>query len=264
MIKQELKNNRNSFIGFTLGLGLLLMGGFVKFLSLAETESMDVSELMAAFPKIVLAVFGMNQLDVQTLEGYYAILENYVLVLVIIYAIKLGYNAVARELADHTEAFLFTKPIKRRSILFNKLSVGFFFLILFAIFNGLFSKLAIAAYGIDGQINQLILYYSVVIFLNGLLFFALSAMCCAITKRSERGSTIAYAVFFITYLMTVIYDLVENGRVLKYFVPLRYFESTDLVVGNFKSLWILMFIVQTVIFITICFYAFIRRDLNEN
>jgi len=264
MIKQELKNNRNSFIGFTLGLGCILMGGFVKFLSLSQSESIDILEMMAAFPKVVLAVFGMNQLDVQTLSGYYAILENYVLVLVIIYAIKLGYNAVARELADHTEEFLFTKPIKRQTILLNKLSVGFFFLILFSISNGVFSKIAIAAYGIEGQINQLIFYYSVVVFLNGLLFFAFSAMCCAVVKRSEKGSTIAYAVFMLTYLMTVMYDLIEKVNILKFFVPLRYFESIDLVSGNFKSLWILMFIAETIIFVTICFHAFIQRDLSEN
>ena len=73
--------------------------------------------MLSQMPKPVLALFGMSEVNIETLGGFYAVLEFYAMIVIGCYAVSLGTSAVLRESMDKTYEFLFTKPCGRLRIL---------------------------------------------------------------------------------------------------------------------------------------------------
>jgi len=55
--------------------------------------------------------------------------------------------------------------------------------------------------------------------------------------------------------MGVIYDMLDNGRIIKFISPMKYFEAKDLIAGKFD----LGFLILCIILITILTYAGFRK-----
>jgi len=262
IIKQELRIGLKTFLFWTLGLSLLTIGGMFKYLGFNANTGVDISVLFNQFPKIIIAMFGMANLDIQSLGGFYAVLESYVLISTAIFSIYLGTNAVSREMVDKTYEFIFTKPRTRSCILTGKLLGGMIYLCTFCILNGIFSIIALQIYGILNTIQTTILLYSLASFLVGIVFFSLSAMLSTLFKRSEIGTTVSNAVFIFSYTLSVMFDSLDKNTFIKPFTPLRYFVPKDLIAGQFDVLFLGFSLVLCVIFLTIAYIAFQKRDLN--
>ena len=77
---RELKSRRISLVIWAAALVAFLLLSMVKY----ETLSADpkaLQTLMSQFPATIQAIFGMNRLDITTVEGYYGILFLYLALL---------------------------------------------------------------------------------------------------------------------------------------------------------------------------------------
>ena len=264
ILKLELKFDLKRFIFWSVGIFLLLIAGMTKFIGFSSSAaaSADMTKLLDSFPKIILAIMGMANVDIQSLGGYFFILQYYVILCVIIYSIHLGTNAVLREDFDKTYEFVFTKPRKRSFILFMKLLSSFIYLVLFNALNMVFSFISLKMLNIDNTISKTIVVCSIAVFLIGLVFMALSACISTIVKRAERGTRISYLIFLIVFVLGIIFDIVNNGAYIKPFTPIKYFEGVDIVKGNLDPIYTILCLVLAGIFLFITFKEFERKDLN--
>jgi len=262
IIKHELKTGFKPFIFWALGLAFLVFAGMTKFLGFGGPSGADITVLLDQFPKIFLVMFGMANVDVQSLGGYFSVLQFYALVCVSIYAIHLGTNAVSREAVDKTYEFIFTKPRTRSYILSCKLLAGVLYLIAFCALNLIFSFLALPMLGINNTIQTTIVLYALASFFEGLVFFSLAAMLSTLFTRAELGIKVSNTIFIIAYILSILFDLSENTAVIRPFTPLKYYEAASLIGGKFDILYTAVCLVISAAALFWAFHAFNKRDLN--
>jgi len=260
LFKRELRTGRKAFLLWLLGMFLLCFVGIIKYQSYTDSDSM--TELMASFPRIVLAVMGAVGLDISTLQGYMGILFYYILICTVIYAVHLGTAAVSRESVDKTYEFVFTKPLSRTRILGWKLSAAFFYLLAFCIFNGVFSMLAAAYLKTDESVGKSTFLFSLSVFLIGALFTALAAFFSAAAKQPEKGARYGNFAFFYALVLGMIYNMLEHPGLLRLISPFQYFLASDLISGKLDPLYTVITLVLTTGFLYEAFKIFRKKDLT--
>lgn len=261
LLKRELKANRKPFFFWCLGLLVLIFSGMAKFTGLREGGE-AVAQMMAAFPRAVQAMLGMVDVDVTALPGYYAVLMYYALICISIYALSLGANAVGRESADKTYEFLFTKPMRRGKVLGIKLLAGFFCLLGFTFFSGLFSALSLRAFRLEGELSSEIELFTLTLLLVGLLFYLLSAMLTALSRQPEKGARRGTLLFVAFFVIGMVYDMLENAALLRFFTPLRFFPFGELLQGELNPGFAALSLLLSAAFGAAAFYAFTKKDLQ--
>lgn len=261
ILRRELKAGRKAFLFWSLGLFFLVFAGMTKYTGIAM-DGASVSELLAQFPRVVLAVMGIAGVDAETLGGYYAILVFYAVICASLYGSSLGASAVNREAVDKTYEFVFTKPRSRTAILAMKLTAGLVFLALFAILNYLFSMAAMAVLKFDTDISRAILLFSVSVFLVGLVFFSLSACLCAAVRRPEKGALYGNLCFLAAFLIGVVCDMLETPGALRLLSPIKYFLASDVLAGRLDFAYLLVVFGLSAVLLSAAFWRFNKKDLS--
>lgn len=262
ILKRELRAGLKPFIFWTIGLFVLVFIGIVKYEGLSAAGDTGMTELVASFPRIVLAVIGIVGVDIKTLAGYSAILSYYVLICAVIYAVHLGASAVTRESVDRTYEFVFTKPRTRARVLAMKLTAAWIYLALFCAFNIIFSMTAVSSLKTAESITSVILLFTLSVFLTGSLFIALSAFLAALTKQAEKGSLYGNLAFLCAFILGVFYDMLENGGLLRLISPLKYFLAADLVNNRFDLVYAAVTAALIAVLLCGAFKSFIKKDLT--
>lgn len=262
IIKREFKMGLKPFILWVLGLFFLVFVGMMKYTGIGTgANSSDFTALMDKFPKVVLALLGASGVDLTTLGGFYSVLAFYVLICAVIYAISLGNNAVSRELTDKTYEFLFTKPRSRSYILSSKLIAGEIFLMIFCFLNYIFSVMAISNLNFSGNIQIQIVLFTISIFLVSNIFYTLSAFLSAAMKHSEKSSLYSNLCFLFVFILGIVYDMMENAKILKFFVPVKYFTAKEILNKHMGVTYIIICLLVSQILWYGTFYKFKRKDL---
>lgn len=260
IFKRELRVELKPFLLWLIGLFLLCFAGIIKFESYTESGSM--TELVASFPRIVLAVMGAVGVDIGTLAGYTVLLFYYVLICTVIYAVHLGASAVGRESVDKTYEFVFTKPRSRSQILSMKLASAYLYLLLLCAFNGLFAMMAVAYLNTSETITGVIWLCVLTVFFIGALFLAVSAFFASITERPEKGTLYGNLAFLYAFILGVVYNMLENPGLLKLITPFNYFSSADLIAEYLDPTYLAITIALTVLLLFGTFVKFKNKDLK--
>jgi ABC-2 type transport system permease protein len=263
ILKKELKIGLKPFIFWTIGLFFLVFAGVVKFTGIGGEGGASVKEVFDKFPKIILALFGMSGLDATSIDGYYGVLVFYVLICGMIYGISLGTNIINREVVDKTFEFIFTKPRNRSYIVNMKFVSATIYLTAFSLVNYIFSIVAIRTLDLEKNIDKEILLFSLAIFIISMLYCVIGIFIATIMKNHEKGNLYGNLFFFVTFILSIVYDVVGNGRVIRIFTPFKYFLPTDIVDGKFEILPLIASIVIIVALYIISLKIFEKKELNN-
>ncbi len=261
ILRKELKAGLKPFLFWSLGLFALVFAGLMKSAG-TTADAEGLSAMVSAFPKIVLAVFGMLNVDVGTFPGFYAVLAQYVIVLAAVYGVHLGNSALSREAVDKTYEFVFTKPRSRSHILFQKLLAGFLFLVVFCFLNLVFSIMGASTLNMTETYTRLFAIYSLAALLVGFLFFGLGAMFAALSKTSETGAKLGNYAVMIGFCLSVVYDMLDGAGWLRILAPFRYFSTPDLFAFALSPWFVPLSLLIAAIALFVAFERFEKRDLN--
>ncbi|WP_288222373.1 ABC transporter permease subunit [uncultured Clostridium sp.] len=263
ILKKELKFGLKAFIFWSIGLFFLVFAGVIKFTGISGAEGDAAKELFDKFPKIILALFGMSGLDVTSIDGYYGILVFYALICGMIYGVSLGANIINREIIDKTYEFIFTKPRKRSYIINMKLVSASIYLLAFSLLNYIFSMISIRTLNLEENIDGEILLFSLSIFIISMLYCIIGMFIAAIIKNYEKGNLYGNLFFFITFILSIIYDVVEDSSIIRIFTPFKYFLPTDIINGKFEILPIFAVIAIIVALYIFSIKIFEEKELNN-
>ena len=263
ILKKELKTGLKPFIFWAIGLFFLVFAGVIKFTGISGAEGDAIKELFEKFPKIILALFGMSGLDATSIDGYYGVLVFYALICGMIYGVSLGTNIINREVVDKTFEFIFTKPRKRSYIINMKFLSASIYLTAFSFFYYIFSILSIRTLDLEKNIDKEILLFSVVIFLISMLYCVIGMFIATIIKNYEKGNLYGSLFFFVTFILSIIYDVIENGSFIRIFTPFKYFVPTDIIEGKFEILPLIAVIAIILVLYIISIKIFEGKELSN-
>lgn len=261
LFRRELKINVRPFLWWNLGMFVLLFAGLAKFTGLREGGE-AVSQMMAAFPRPLQAMFGLVGVNIMALDGYYAVIMYYASLCAAIYGVWLGAGAVGRETAERTYEFLFTKPLRRSRILFDKLLAGALCLVCFCALTGLCSAAAVRTLQPGAEISGAIRCFTAAMLVTGFFFFFLSAMLSALAKRADRGAALGNMCLLTAFVLGMAYDMQENAEGLRYITPLRLFTPAELIGGELNGRFLAFAAAMCALFAAVTFWAFRQKDLQ--
>lgn len=217
MIRREFKVNFKSFMIWFLILLVMFLIVYLIYPCIVTDDSMkSMDELMRLFPPEMLKAFNMDMSSISTAYGWFKT-EGFMFILLIVgfYSSMLGGTIVLKEENDRTIEYLNSVPIKRGTIIINKVIVGVFYIVLMVLLLGLFNYCALM---ISGYLNQKqFLLLSVTPLLIGLPLFGISLLISTFMHKTRKIVGISLGMVFIFYLLNVLSELSSKVDFLKYF-----------------------------------------------
>lgn len=262
IIVHELKSGWKAFFFWSVGVALLVVASMVKYEGVQGSQGAQIQELMDKFPKLILAMFGMVDLDITKVSDYYAVIAYLVLLCVVIYALNLGTGVITNEISDKTSGFLYTKPKERVEILESKLVAQTVFLLGLCVVGAVSAAASIPL--IQAQpITALILRYTFMIFWIGFIFLMLGVMIAAIMQKPEHAKSAANILFVAVFILSTLSDSDPKYAPLRWGAPLKYFSARDILDLRIELPFLLLALALPFLFGTLAFALHERKDLIE-
>ncbi len=259
MIKHELRQNKISFLIWTLAIGFMLAVCIFLFPEM-EDQMEEVGDVFASMGSFTSA-FGMDRLDFGTLIGFYGVECGNVLGLGgAFFASLCAISILSKEEKDSTAEFLLTHPISRRQIVTQKIIAVF---ILITAMNLIVYALSIGSITAIGEnipwkeVSLLHLAYF-------LLQIELAGICFGVSAFLRKGSVgIGLGIATIMYFLNLIANIAEVAEFLKYITPFGYAEGADIITeGCLDIKLIAIGMTFCVIGIIIAYIKYCRKDIH--
>lgn len=258
----ELKQHRKSIIFWSLGIVLFIVAGMVKFDSY-KASGLSMNEVIGAMPKSIRVLFGFNDLDMSTFQGYFGMLYFYMLLVATIHAAMLGSNIISKEERDKTSEFLMVKPVTRSFIISSKLLAALFNIVVINLVTLLSSLQMAKKYGTGDNINKEIVLMMLGMLFLQLIFLTIGTSIAALSKNPKTPSAISTAILLGTFILSMVMDLNEKLDILKYLTPFKYFEAKNLIVnGSMDATFVTLSALIIIILTGITYVYYTKRDLN--
>lgn len=217
MIKRELKTNLKSFlIWLSILVGMFLIVYIIYPYIITDDTMKSMDELMKVFPPEILKAFNMDMTSISTAYGWLKT-EGfmYVLIIVGIYSSMLGANIVLKEENNKTIEYLISLPIKRSTIMTNKIVVSIIYIVLMILILALFNYIALLISGDFDQKQYLLL--SITPLFIALPLFAISLFISTFLHKSKKVIGISLGLVFVFYILNILSELSEKVEFIKYF-----------------------------------------------
>ncbi|MBI9098374.1 MAG: ABC transporter permease subunit, partial [Spirochaetaceae bacterium] len=144
--KMEMRRNLKSFTIWTASICGMLFFGMLFYPAINQDGLLNQMEALFENPmmKGMLAAFGADVSSLGSLMGFYVTYNSiYNVVLGCIFASILAGNLLAKEEAEKTAEFLFTRPVSRTVIFLSKTAVLFTYVTLLSLLFFLISILSL-------------------------------------------------------------------------------------------------------------------------
>lgn len=226
IIKRELKANLKSVTIWGIAIAFLVTVWMIEYESFAGNPAID--ELMAAMPQEMLAVLGMQDFTLGSLNGFIGSISLYLYLLLGIQAILLGSSLIAKEERDRTAEYLFTLPISRRRVIVEKTISAIINLGLLNLVTLLAMMLSTFNYDKSEDFYRFIGLIFIALFIIQMIFLSIGMLVSSISNNHEKSGTISVSILMMTFLISSLINTVDRLDFLKYITPFKYFESSYL------------------------------------
>lgn len=217
----EMRRTRLSLLIWTAAIAFMLAVCVIIYPEMAPQMS-QITDTFADMGSFSTA-FNLDQLNFGEFKGYFAVECGNVLGLGgAIFAAIAGITALAKEEKDKTAEFLLTHPVSRERVVGEKLlsvlaQIILLNVLVFAVVAG-----CIAAIGETGSLKELWLLFLANFLMQvqiGLMTFGISAFL------KNGGLAIGLGLSFGFYFLSVVANLTEEAKVLKYITPFGYTDG---------------------------------------
>jgi ABC-2 type transport system permease protein len=263
IFKREFKRNLKSLIIWSIVLSGLILLTLSIFPQFAEQQK-AMERLLEIYPDSIKKAFGMNNLNMGDLLGFYGV-EIYMMTTLLgsIYSAILASNILAKEENEKTIEFLLSKPITRSQIVTEKLLAV---LVNVLILNGVSTVTSIIGFQFakdpDVPTDTFSLLIVATILLH-LTFGAIAFMLSSILKKTRNIVSVSLGIVLVAYFMNVMAGVSEDLEILKYFTPFKYVDAA-LIINNNELDTLYMFIMVAVILISIltAYMVYRKKDIT--
>lgn len=240
---------------FTIMAGMLKYKGFLD-------SNLDINNLFADFPVALKAVFGLGEVDLLKIDGYFSIFFIFFVLLASIHAMMLGAVLIAKEERDHSADFLFAKPVNRSRVITAKLLAGLVNITVFNLLTSGASLYYVDLYNQGESLTGMVIELMVALYLLQIVFLSLGAAFGALFRTARLATSAATTLILATFFMSVGVDMDARIAFLKYVTPFSFFDAKELIFDQplpIASIVLCILLTGTGVFLT--YNQFGRRDL---
>jgi len=226
--KHEFRMSIASVVTWSVSLVLLVLAYMSVFGVVAEDAKL-LNDMMDKFPKELLMAFGMMNMDMSTILGFYGLVFTFVQVCLAIQAANYGFSLVSIEETEMTADFLLTRPVTRSQILTNKLLAVFTGLTITNIAVWISSIGFISVFGRGETYDTatlLLLLVSIVIF--QLTFLSLGLLISLLVKRLRSVMPYSMGLAFGMYVLSAFGGMLGDVK-LELITPFKHFEPNYII-----------------------------------
>ena len=242
-----------------------LAGLLLTFMALFPSFSADMAamnQVLDSFPPEFKAMFGLNALDLATLEGYFGFCFVFCQLCLAIQAANYGLSLVSVEEDELTADFLLTRPLSRPTILTSKLLANLTSLLVTQILFWAVSLASIAMFKGDAQYEPraiMLLLGSGVIF--QLLFFSLGLMISLFNRRMHSVTPWSLGLAFGTYVIGAFSGILGDVK-LEYLSPFKHFDPGKIIRDlQYDMPVLIMDALIVIVAIGVSYWLYQKRDI---
>ena len=217
MILQEFKARLKSLLLWIVATVAMMAWGMVEYASMAPALSMNV--FMEKLPKVMMAMYGMYGVDLNSLRGYFGVMIFFVSIILAVHGAFLGSSLIYNEFKDRTAEFLFSRPSSRIRILLRKFIAGLLMVVIFQSVMAIVD--AVIFYELEGE--GLLLPSTFALLVSHFFFYCLGFGLAALLPP-KRGQRISLIVIVLGYLAVVFSQLLDREGI-KNMTPIGLFGN---------------------------------------
>ncbi len=240
MSKLYLKRSIKGFCILLIVFAVFVVAGLGKYEGLSA-DAQSASALMDSLPNAIKVVYGIGNLDITTLGGYYAILAVYFTIIISVYSASLGSKIIYEEEKLKTSEFIFTKPISRTRLYWNKFFTYYGLVVLINVLSSTIVYLYLLQF--DDVVNHFIDMCLVTLIISTLMF-AIGAFVSTM-KLNKSASLIAIGILIVCYVLRTVGQLLEID--LGFITPFSAFEIEDVYNEGISIMYSIYYIIITIV-----------------
>ena len=220
--------NFRSVITWSISLVILIFV-FTAIFSGFSKDAALLNDALSQFPEELLIAFGMTNLDMTTILGFYALCFLFCQICLAIQAANYGFSLVSIEERELTADFLLAKPVGRSTILTSKLLAAITGLIItnLVVWISSFVFITIYSHGKGFDTRALaILLLSIVIF--QLFFLTVGVVVSLLVKRVRSVTPFSMALVFGLYILNAFGEML-GSKSLEVISPFKQFDPNYII-----------------------------------
>ena len=221
--KHEFKMNLKSVAIWSVSITILILVYMSLFSSFAADAAL-LNEMMDKFPKELLMAFGMEDIDLSTVLGFFGLVFLFCQICLAIQAANYGFSLVSIEERELTADFLLAKPVGRTKILTSKLLSAITGLTITNIVVWISSFLCIQLFRGGREYDPqplVLLLLSIVVF--QLFFLCVVVVISLLVKRVRNVTPYSMALAFGMYVLNAFGNMIGEDN-LEIVSPFKHFE----------------------------------------
>jgi ABC-2 type transport system permease protein len=259
--RHEFRTRLKSVIIWSLSLTFLIVFFFSLFPVFADQAAL-MNEFLARYPQELRAAFGMDNVDLAAVLGFYSFVFMFAQLCLAIQAGNYGFGLVSIEESELTADFLLSKPVSRAQVLTSKLLAALTSLIItnLVVWVSSFAAILLFREGREYDIPTLfLLLLSIVIF--QLFFLSVGLVISMLVKRVRSVTPYALGLGFGMYVLSA-FSGVFGEVALELVTPFKHLDAAYIVKnGAYNTPLVLLNVAVTLVALAASYWQYIRRDI---
>jgi len=257
----EFRARVKSVLIWSLALTFLIAFFFSLFPVFADQAAL-MNEFLARYPQELRAAFGMDNMDLSSVLGFYSFIFLFVQLCLAIQASNYGFGLVSIEESELTADFLLSKPVSRAQVLTSKLIAALTSLTLTNLVVWVVTFAAISLFRQEREYEPgtlFLLLLSIIIF--QLFFLSVGLVISLLVKRVRSVTPYASAWGFGMYVLSA-FSGVFGDVALELITPFKHLDAPTIVQkGGYNPPLVLLNIAVTLIALVLSYWLYTRRDI---
>lgn len=249
---------------FTWSLSLVLMLAFFLSIYSSFAESAEVlSAAMEKFPPELLMAFGMSEIDLSSVLGFFGMGFLFVQICLAIQAANYGFSLVSVEEREMTADFLLVKPVSRPRILSHKLLAALSALAITNLAVWISSLVFIDLFrgGRAFEMKALLLLLgSMAVF--QVFFLSLGVLISLLVKRVRSVTPYSMGLAFGLYVLNAFGGMLGEDS-LEVLTPFKHFEPNYIITHVAYDPLALISVAVILAAVPASYLLYIRRDIHS-
>lgn len=257
LYKHEIRLYIKSLIIWTLSVGGMGVACILLFSSM-EGQMSDMAASFASMGAFSDA-FGMSQLSIATLEGFYATEVGTIHGLGgAMFAAIIGTVALSKEEDGHTSEFLYTLPVSRKKVITAKLGAVVTNILVFNLACVSLYVLGFAVLGENVSTKEFALYH----FMQFIMQLEIAGICFCISscmRKNKLGLGLGVVLLFYAYdLMARVIPTMSDYKIIS---PFSYANAADVFsTGEVTASALIIGLIISLISIASAYTIYSKRD----
>lgn len=258
---KTLRDQRRSLLYWGIGLIAIAVMMVAFFPTFKDMPS--INAYMKELPQTFKELFSMGGLaDFSTPVGYFSteLFSFMVPLLLLVFGIGFGANAIAGDEEKGTLGFLLTNPVPRWRVVADKFGV----LLISMLFLGtmFWAGIAVCVLGLGIDLSLLKLAEATIgAMLLALVFSSLSFMVGCVKGNKSMSMGIASGLAVLTYFLNSIGGMVNALKDYRFLSPFYYYVEPNTLANGLAPAHVLVLLGLIAVFFVISIPAFNRRDI---